>query len=114
MKETFRPEFLNRVDETVVFTSLNRQDLTKIIHLMVSQFVDEIKEKQITLNVDDEAIGYILDIEYDEKFGARPLRRGVQKYIEDILSEKYIKGELKDGQTVNVTKGEDRLEFEII
>ena len=69
---------------------------------MVGQFVDEIKEKHIVLEVTDEAINRILETEYDEKFGARPLRRGVQKYIEDILSEKYIQRELKDGNSVKV------------
>ncbi|MBN1623252.1 MAG: ATP-dependent Clp protease ATP-binding subunit [Clostridia bacterium] len=102
LKEIFRPEFLNRVDETVVFHSLGRDDLTKIIHLMVNQFVEEIKEKHITLEVTDDAVNMILDMEYDEKFGARPLRRGVQKYIEDVLSEKYIQRELKDGNSVKV------------
>lgn len=113
LKETFRPEFLNRVDETVVFTNLDREDLKKIIHLMVNQFVEEINEKNITLNVSDEAVEYILDSEYDEKFGARPLRRGVQKFIEDVLSEKYIKGELADGESVLVSKGPDGLEYTI-
>ncbi len=113
LKETFRPEFLNRVDEVVVFSSFTREDLIDIIHLMVNEFVDEIKEKEITLDVKDDAIEFILEAEYDEKFGARPLRRGVQKYIEDVLSEKYIKGELKDGETVEITLGEDGLEYNI-
>ena len=113
LKETFRPEFLNRVDEVVVFNSFTRQDLIDIIHLMVSEFVTEIKEKNITLNVSDEAINFILDVEFDEKFGARPLRRGVQKHIEDVLSEKYIRGELKDGETVEITKGEKGLEYKV-
>jgi len=102
LKETFRPEFLNRVDETVVFQSLNRKDLMEIIHLMVNQFIEEIKEKKISLEVSEEAVKKILELEYDVKFGARPLRRGVQKYIEDVLSEKYIQGELKDGDSVKV------------
>ncbi|MCD6321601.1 MAG: AAA family ATPase [Clostridiales bacterium] len=113
LKETFRPEFLNRVDEVVVFSSFTRENLIDIIHLMVSEFVDEIKEKNITLDVNEEAIVFILEKEYDEKFGARPLRRGVQKYIEDVLSEKYIKGELKDGETVEITLGKDGLEYNI-
>jgi len=97
----------------VVFNSFSRQDLIDIIHLMVSEFVDEIKEKNITLNVSEDAINFILDAEFDEKFGARPLRRGVQKYIEDVLSEKYIRGELKDGETVEISKGEKRLEYKV-
>ncbi len=113
LKETFRPEFLNRVDEVVVFSSFTREDLIDIIHLMVLEFVEEIKEKEITLDVKEDAIGFILEAEYDEKFGARPLRRGVQKYIEDVLSEKYIKGELKDGETVEITLGKDGLEYSI-
>ena len=113
LKETFRPEFLNRVDETVVFKNLCREDLTKIIHLMVDQFVQEIKEKNISLEVTDDAVNRILEFEYDEKFGARPLRRGVQKYIEDILSEKYIQKELLDGDTVSVDYKEDKFVYKI-
>jgi ATP-dependent Clp protease ATP-binding subunit ClpE len=113
LKEIFRPEFLNRVDETVVFQSLGRDDLTKIIHLMVNQFVEEIKEKHITLDVTDDAVNMILDIEYDEKFGARPLRRGVQKYIEDVLSEKYIQRELKDGNSVKVDYVDGQFTYKI-
>ena len=113
LKEIFRPEFLNRVDETVVFHSLGRDDLTRIIHLMVGQFIEEIKEKNIKLEVTDDAVNRILESEYDEKFGARPLRRGVQKYIEDVLSEKYIQRELKDGNTVKVDYKDGEFSYKI-
>lgn len=113
LKETFRPEFLNRVDEVVVFNSFTREDLIAIINLMISEFVGEIKEKGITLNVSEEAKLHILDLEYDEKFGARPLRRGVQRYIEDVLSEMYIKGELLDGQTVDVVRENETLAYKV-
>ena len=114
LKEIFRPEFLNRVDETVVFHSLGHDDLKEIIHLMVGQFVEEIKEKHITLNVSDAAVDRILETEYDEKFGARPLRRGVQRYKKDVLSDKYIPKELMDGDTVNVDFNDGDFKYEII
>ncbi len=111
LKESFRPEFLNRLDETVVFSKLTRKDLTEIIHLMIDQFVSEITEKEIKLEVSDEAVRWIMESEYDEKFGARPLRRAVQRHVEDVLSEKYIRNELKDGDKVKIQLKDDRLEY---
>lgn len=113
LKETFRPEFLNRIDEVIVFTSLDRNNLLEILHLMVEQFKKELNEKNIKLTVGEKAYDFILSAEYDEKFGARPLRRGVQKYIEDELSEMYIKKELKDGDSISVTLFKNKLRFKI-
>ncbi|MCK5812082.1 MAG: ATP-dependent Clp protease ATP-binding subunit [Clostridiales bacterium] len=113
LKETFRPEFLNRVDEVVVFTRLNDEELMKIINLMISQFKVELIEKNIDLEVTLNAIKALLKQNYDEKYGARPLRRGVQKTIEDVLSEMYIKRELRDFNKVIVDYIDDKFIYNI-
>jgi ATP-dependent Clp protease ATP-binding subunit ClpA len=102
LKETFRPEFLNRVDETIVFTLLQKQELRKIVDLMISEVVDEAQEKNITLDVSEEVKDFILATGYDEKFGARPLRRTIQKYIEDEIAEQYLKNEFREGSKVSM------------
>ncbi|HPB17893.1 MAG TPA: ATP-dependent Clp protease ATP-binding subunit, partial [Clostridia bacterium] len=89
LKEIFRPEFLNRVDDVVVFSSLNEQEILEIGKLMVDEYALDLKEKNILLKVSDEAMKYIIGDKYDDKYGARPLRRSIQTNIEDILSEMY-------------------------
>ncbi len=113
LKETFRPEFLNRVDEVVVFTRLNDEELIKIINLMISQFKSELTEKNIDLEVTEDAVAALLKQNFDEKYGARPLRRGVQKTIEDVLSEMYIKRELLDFNKVTVDYVDDKFTYKI-
>lgn len=113
LKETFRPEFLNRVDEVVVFTRLDDEELKEIINLMISQFKTELKEKNIELKVSKKAIAALLEKNFDPKYGARPLRRGVQKTIEDVLSEMYIKRELLDYNVVSVDYINSEFTYEI-
>ncbi|MGH4138048.1 AAA family ATPase [Clostridium sp.] len=102
LKETFRPEFLNRVDETIVFTPLKKQELRKIVDLMISEVVDEVSEKKITLNVSGQVRDFILEKGYDEKYGARPLRRTIQKYIEDEVAEHYLQNEFSEGSNIAI------------
>jgi len=113
LKETFRPEFLNRVDEIVVFTRLSNDELKQIINLMIAQFKEELLEKHIDLHVTDNAINRLLETEYDIKYGARPLRRGVQRQIEDVLAEMYIKRELKDNNKVIVDFVNGKYTYEV-
>ncbi|HQM97220.1 MAG TPA: ATP-dependent Clp protease ATP-binding subunit [Clostridia bacterium] len=114
LKEIFRPEFLNRVDDVVVFSSLNEQEILEIGKLMVDEYALDLKEKNILLKVSDEAMKYIIGDKYDDKYGARPLRRNIQTNIEDILSEMYIKGELKDGMMVMISIENGTLKYECI
>jgi len=107
LRELFRPEFLNRVDEIVVFDSLNKEELIQIIELMLEDTQKALDNKDIELNVSKQAKEYILEKGTDLKYGARPLRRAIQKYIEDELSEMILKSELIDGQTVEVVLNED-------
>lgn len=102
IKETFRPEFLNRIDEIIVFTELGKEELKQIVDLMLEEVYSEAREKDIRINVSDRVKEYILEKGYDVKFGARPLRRAIQNYIEDRLSEDYLKGIIKEGSLVGV------------
>ena len=114
LRELFRPEFLNRVDEIVVFDSLNKEELMQIVELMLEDTQKALDNKDITLNVSKEAKEYILEKGTDIKYGARPLRRAIQKHIEDELSEMILKGELSDGKTVEVDLTEDNtLKFDV-
>lgn len=102
LKKVFRPEFLNRIDETIVFTKLNKDELSHIVGLMINEVVEEAKEKDMTISISDEVKDFILKKGYDDKYGARPLRRTIQKYIEDEIAEKYLKGELNEGACINI------------
>ena len=109
LRELFRPEFLNRVDEIIVFDSLGKEELIKIVELMLGDTQKALDNKDIKLCISTEAKEFILEKGTDSKYGARPLRRAIQKHIEDELSEMILKGELLDGQTVVVTLDEDNI-----
>lgn len=114
LKETFRPEFLNRVDEIIVFTELSKDELRQIVDLMLKEIIGEAREKDIILNISDEVKEFILNKGYNEKYGARPLRRAIQKYIEDELAESYLQNTIKEGSHVNITLENDNVKFEAV
>jgi ATP-dependent Clp protease ATP-binding subunit ClpA len=103
IKETFRPEFLNRVDEIIVFEELSRAQLREIVEIMLKQVTEDLKEKNINIIFDDRAKEILIEKGYDAKYGARPLRKTIQRYIEDELSELFLLGKLAKGSTVHVT-----------
>ena len=109
LKETFRPEFLNRVDETIVFTPLKKEELRKIVDLMIMEVIDEVREKKITLDITDEVKDFVLEKGYDEKYGARPLRRTIQKYIEDEIAEHYLQNEFSEGSNISIELKEGKI-----
>ena len=111
LKEVFRPEFLNRVDEIVVFDSLDREQLLGIFDMMIKDTRKALQDKNITLEISDEAKYYVLDKGTNLKFGARPLRRAIQRYIEDEISERILKGEITDGQIITIKLNDEKLEF---
>ena len=113
LKETFRPEFLNRVDEIVIFDSLNNEELTKIVELMLSDTQNVLNDRNIKMYVSDEAKKYLLEKGTDIKYGARPLRRAVQRYVEDELSEMILRNELKNGQKVYIDFKDNKLSFDV-
>ena len=100
LRETFRPEFLNRVDEIVVFDSLNHDELIQIVDLMLKDTQNVLNDRNIKMYVSDEAKSFLLEKGTDLKYGARPLRRAVQRYIEDELSDMILKSELLNGQII--------------
>ena len=102
LKETFRPEFLNRIDEIVVFEQLKPDELLQIVDLMLEDTKKALADKNIYMNVNEDAKKYLLEKGTDIKYGARPLRRAIQRYLEDLLSDMILRGELINGQTVNV------------
>ena len=113
LKETFRPEFLNRVDEIVVFESLSDEQLMEIIDLMLEDTKKALNDKNIALEVSKEAKQIILSKGTDLKYGARPLRRAIQRYVEDEISEKILRGEILNGQKVIINVEKDMLKFNI-
>jgi ATP-dependent Clp protease ATP-binding subunit ClpA len=102
LKETFRPEFLNRLDEIIVFTELGKEELKQIIELMLKEVYEEVDSKGIKLNITQAAKDFILENGYDVKYGARPLRRTIQKHIEDELTELFLRGRFKTGNEILV------------
>ena len=113
LKEIFRPEFLNRVDETIVFTQLTTEELREIVSLMLKEVETEAREKKITIKVTNEVKEFILEKGYNEKYGARPLRRTIQRYIEDEIAEQYIQNKVKEGSHVTVMLKGEKVYLEI-
>ena len=113
LKETFRPEFLNRVDEIVMFKQLTTDELLQIVDLMLNDTRKALMDKNIKMNISPEAKTFLLNKGTDIKYGARPLRRAIQRYLEDELSDMILKSELLNGNTVNVYTDEKGLKFEI-
>ena len=113
LKETFRPEFLNRVDEIVMFKQLTTDELLQIVDLMLNDTRKALMDKNIRMNISPEAKTFLLNKGTDIKYGARPLRRAIQRYLEDELSDMILKSELLNGNIVNVYTDEKGLKFEI-
>ena len=113
LKETFRPEFLNRIDEIIVFNSLTKDELLQITDLMLEDTIKALKNKNISFEISKEAKLYVLDKGTNIKFGARPLRRAIQRYIDDEISEMILKNDVKNGQTILVDFADNNLTFNI-
>ncbi len=108
LRERFRPEFLNRIDETIVFNELGHEELLTIVDLMLKELVTALKLKGLTLEVTPEAKEKLVQLGYDPQFGARPLRRVIRQAFEDVLAELYLEGELNDKTHVRFDLKEDR------
>jgi ATP-dependent Clp protease ATP-binding subunit ClpC len=115
MKRLFNPEFLNRIDEYVIFRSLKKEHMIKIIDLQLKRLYKRLGTKNITLDITRQAKEFIADKGFDEKFGARPLRRTIQRYVEDPLAEEILRGVFPDGSTVKckVDKKSGQLAFAV-
>ena len=110
-KKTFRPEFLNRIDEVIVFRNLTREELLKIGDLEMVKVKERLAEQKISIELDKKAKEFLITKGYDEKFGARPLRRVISRYIEDKLSEDVLKGTYKKGAKIKITADKEKLIF---
>ncbi|RWJ17373.1 MAG: ATP-dependent chaperone ClpB [Mesorhizobium sp.] len=111
VRVSFRPEFLNRVDEVILFHRLRRQDMGRIVEIQLKRLENLLVDRKITLSLDQEAIDWLAAKGYDPAYGARPLKRVMQKELQDPLAEKILLGDILDGSTVKVTAGSDRLNF---
>ena len=112
LKDVFRPEFLNRVDEIVAFSSLTNEQLIDIVDLMLKDTSSALLDKNITMEVSKEAKDFLLEKGTNLKFGARPLRRAIQRYVEDEISERILRGDIVDGDNIKVSRDGDKLVFE--
>jgi ATP-dependent Clp protease ATP-binding subunit ClpC len=110
-KKFFRPEFLNRLDDIVVFRSLGKPELNTILDLEVAKVLERIRRKNVTVVLDDKAREFLIEKGFDPQYGARPMRRSIEKYLEDPLAEEILRGTLIDGQPVTVTADKDKLLF---
>ncbi|OGF46568.1 MAG: ATP-dependent Clp protease ATP-binding subunit ClpC [Candidatus Firestonebacteria bacterium RIFOXYC2_FULL_39_67] len=112
LRKTFNPEFLNRIDELIVFHQLTKENLTSIIELLIKKVEERLTEKKITLKLDASAKEFLIEKGYDPVFGARPLKRAIQKYIEDPLSTEILNKRISEGGSVTAKANGDKLMFE--
>jgi ATP-dependent Clp protease ATP-binding subunit ClpC len=112
-KRIFRPEFLNRLDDMIVFHQLERHDLVKIVDLEVAKVIERIRAKDIKVHLDTTAVEFLIDKGYDPIYGARPMRRAVEKYVEDPLAEEFLRGNVKQGDALDVHAAVEKLAFSV-
>jgi len=110
-KKVFRPEFLNRLDDLIVFRSFTKPDLIQILSLEVEKVLARLRKKNLKLQLDDSAKEFLVEKGYDPQYGARPMRRAVERFFEDPLAEEILKGVLHEGGLIQVTAGKDKLLF---
>ena len=114
VRRIFKPEFINRIDEIIVFHMLNKEQIGKIVDIMINTVNKRtLEQMKISIELDDEAKKYIVDKGYDEKYGARPLRRTIQNELEDNIAEKILEGKIKEGNKVKVTVKDGKLDFSV-
>ena len=113
LKAAFRPEFLNRVDETILFHRLKKSNMAAIVKIQLQRLEKLLEERKITLDLDGDALSWLAEKGYDPAYGARPLKRVIQSAVQDPLAEKLLAGEIADGSTIGVTSGTDKLQFRV-
>ena len=104
-----KPEFLNRLDDMIVFHQLGRNDLVKIVDLEMAKVVERVRAKDIKVHLDATAVEFLIDKGYDPTYGARPMRRAVEKFLEDPLAEEFLRGNIKQGDTLEVHAASEQL-----
>jgi ATP-dependent Clp protease ATP-binding subunit ClpC len=111
VKKTFRPEFLNRLDEIIVFHELNEEQLRQVVDLLAKELQKRLAERKLSVEITEKAKSWLAKEGYDPVYGARPLRRALEKYVENPLAVKVLGGEFKEGDTIIVDTGDDGLTF---
>ena len=109
VKKAFKPEFLNRIDDIIVFRNLTKEDLTQIIKIEINEVIERLKGRGIDISLSPEAMDFLMEKGFDPLYGARPLKRTIQRYVEDMLSEEIISGRFKEGSKVTVVRRDDNL-----
>ena len=112
LKEAMKPELINRIDEIIFFHRLTKDDIEKIADIMFASLEKRLEERSVTVEMSEEAKDYIVGEGYNEEYGARPLRRTIQRLVEDRLSEMLLSGRISDGDKVAVTVKDGALDFE--
>ena len=110
-KRIFKPEFLNRLDDTIVFHTLTKPDLIQIVDLEVAKVIQRIKAKDIHLILEESAKDFLIEKGYDPQYGARPMRRAVERYLEDPLAEELLRGNIKTHENIHVKRDGEKLAF---
>jgi len=113
LKKGFRPEFINRIDEIIVFHKLTNEELSKIVDIMLEQIKNRVAERNIKLEIDKKAKELIIKKGTDAKYGARPLRRAIQNMLEDKLAEEILDGNLKSGDTAKITAKDEEIQIKV-
>lgn len=111
VRASFRPEFLNRVDEIILFHRLRRADMGAIVDIQFERLQKLLADRKVHLELDDDARDWLSNKGYDPAYGARPLKRVIQKEVQDPLAEKILLGDVLDGSVVEISAGSDRLNF---
>lgn len=114
LKKSFNPEFLNRVDEVIIFHPLERTHVEQIIHLQLAEIQKRLEDKKIRLTLEESAKDFLIEKGYDRTYGARQMKRVIQRYLEDALAEELLKGNIQEDEHLLVKRGDDRLVFERI
>ncbi|MEI6377815.1 MAG: ATP-dependent Clp protease ATP-binding subunit, partial [bacterium] len=112
-KRVFKPEFLNRLDDIIVFHTLSKEMLTRIVDLEVAKVIARIKQREITLTLDAPAHELLIEKGYDPSYGARPMRRAVERFLEDPMAEEILRGTFKAGDQIQVTRDGENLSFKV-
>ena len=109
LRANFKPEFLNRIDEIVIFNALNKDVIKEILTKIIKDLEARLKDKRITLKLTDEAANFIIDHSYNEAYGARPIKRYVTEKLETLIAKKLLSGELKEGTTLEIKVDQNEL-----
>ncbi len=113
-EDGFRPEFVNRIDEVVVFHQIKHDQMQRIVDIQINRLRPRLEDRHITLRLSDNARAYLADLGYDPQFGARPLKRVIQKEVENRVARAILDGTVRDGDTVEIDVGDGKLTLEPI